>query len=179
MALVVQGIREGRHTVGDFVLVNAMLIQLYQPLNFMGMVYREIKQALIDIDQMFDILDQDPEIADRPGAKPLLIEKGEVRFDHVRFGYTPERTILDGVDFTVPAGKTVAIVGPSGAGKSTISRLMFRFYEPQAGRVLIDGQDIGDVRQTSLRAAIGMVPDRKSTRLNSSHEWISRMPSSA
>jgi ABC-type transport system involved in Fe-S cluster assembly fused permease/ATPase subunit len=158
MALVVQGIREGRHTVGDFVLVNAMLIQLYQPLNFMGMVYREIKQALIDIDQMFDILDQDPEIADRPGAKPLLIEKGEVRFDHVKFGYTPERTILDGVDFTVPAGKTVAIVGPSGAGKSTISRLMFRFYEPQSGRILIDGQDIGEVRQVSLRAAIGMVP---------------------
>ncbi|NBR12086.1 MAG: ABC transporter ATP-binding protein/permease, partial [Alphaproteobacteria bacterium] len=158
MALVVQGIREGRHTVGDFVLVNAMLIQLYQPLNFMGMVYREIKQALIDIDQMFDILDQDPEIADRPGSKPLLIEKGEVRFDHVKFGYTPERTILDGVDFTVPAGKTVAIVGPSGAGKSTISRLMFRFYEPQSGRILIDGQDIGDVRQVSLRAAIGMVP---------------------
>ena len=158
MALVVQGIREGRHTVGDFVLVNAMLIQLYQPLNFMGMVYREIKQALIDIDQMFDILDQDPEIADRPGSKPLLIEKGEVRFDHVKFGYTPERTILDGVDFTVPAGKTVAIVGPSGAGKSTISRLMFRFYEPQSGRIQIDGQDIGDVRQVSLRAAIGMVP---------------------
>jgi len=158
MALVVQGIRDGRHTVGDFVLVNAMLIQLYQPLNFMGMVYREIKQALIDIDMMFDILDQDPEIADRPGAKPLMIEKGEVRFDHVKFAYTPERTILDGVDFTVPAGKTVAIVGPSGAGKSTISRLMFRFYEPQSGRILIDGQDIGDVKQISLRAAIGMVP---------------------
>ncbi|MEI6572690.1 MAG: ABC transporter ATP-binding protein/permease [Alphaproteobacteria bacterium] len=158
MALVVQGIRDGRHTVGDFVLVNAMLIQLYQPLNFMGMVYREIKQALIDIDMMFDILDQDPEIADRPGSKPLMIEKGEVRFDHVKFAYTPERTILDGVDFTVPAGKTVAIVGPSGAGKSTISRLMFRFYEPQSGRILIDGQDIGDVKQISLRAAIGMVP---------------------
>ncbi len=158
MGLVVQGIREGRHTVGDFVLVNAMLIQLYQPLNFMGMVYREIKQALIDIDQMFDVLDQDPEIADRPGAQPLLIEKGEVRFDNVKFSYTPDRTILDGVDFTVPAGKTVAIVGPSGAGKSTISRLMFRFYEPQAGRILIDGQDIGAVKQTSLRAAIGMVP---------------------
>lgn len=158
MGLVVQGIREGRHTVGDFVLVNAMLIQLYQPLNFMGMVYREIKQALIDIDQMFDVLDQDPEIADRPGAQPLLIEKGEVRFDNVKFSYTPDRTILDGIDFTVPAGKTVAIVGPSGAGKSTISRLMFRFYEPQAGRILIDGQDIGAVKQISLRAAIGMVP---------------------
>lgn len=158
MALVVQGIYAGRHTVGDFVLVNAMLIQLYQPLNFMGMVYREIKQALIDIDQMFDVLDREPEIADRPGAPALLVNHGEVRFDHVRFAYTPERTILDDVDFTVPAGKTVAIVGPSGAGKSTISRLMFRFYEPQSGRILIDGQDIAAVKQVSLRAAIGMVP---------------------
>jgi ATP-binding cassette, subfamily B, heavy metal transporter len=158
MVLVVSGIRDGRHTIGDFVLVNAMLIQLYQPLNFMGMVYREIKQALIDIDQMFEILDQAPEIADRPGAKPLQIHEGEVRFDNVHFGYTPERIILDGVSFTVPAGKTVAIVGPSGAGKSTISRLMFRFYEPQSGQVLIDGQEIGSVKQVSLRAAIGMVP---------------------
>ena len=158
MVLVVSGIRDGRHTIGDFVLVNAMLIQLYQPLNFMGMVYREIKQALIDIDQMFEILDQAPEIADRPGAKPLQIHDGEVRFDNVHFGYTPERIILDGVSFTVPAGKTVAIVGPSGAGKSTISRLMFRFYEPQSGQVLIDGQEIGSVKQVSLRAAIGMVP---------------------
>ncbi len=158
MALVIDGIRQGRHTVGDFVLVNAMLIQLYQPLNFMGMVYREIKQALIDIDQMFDVLDHEPEIADRPGAQPLHIKDGEVRFENVRFGYTPERTILDGINFTVPAGQTVAIVGPSGAGKSTISRLMFRFYEPQSGRILIDDQDIGAVKQVSLRAAIGMVP---------------------
>ena len=158
MALVIDGIRQGRHTVGDFVLVNAMLIQLYQPLNFMGMVYREIKQALIDIDQMFDVLDHEPEIADRPGAETLRIKDGEVRFEKVRFGYTPERTILDGIDFTVPAGKTVAIVGPSGAGKSTISRLMFRFYEPQSGQILIDGQDISAVKQVSLRAAIGMVP---------------------
>lgn len=158
MVLVVTGIRDGRHTIGDFVLVNAMLIQLYQPLNFMGMVYREIKQAIIDIDQMFEVLDQEPEIADRPDAKVLDIKVGEVVFDNVVFGYTPERTILNGVSFKVPAGKTVAIVGPSGAGKSTISRLMFRFYEPQSGAILIDGQNIRDAKQTSLRAAIGMVP---------------------
>lgn len=158
MVLVVAGIREGRHTIGDFVLVNAMLIQLYQPLNFMGMVYREIKQAIIDIDQMFEVLDQAPEIADLPDAKTLNVTEGEVVFDNVVFGYTPERTILDGVSFKVPAGKTVAIVGPSGAGKSTISRLMFRFYEPQSGAILIDGQNIRDAKQISLRAAIGMVP---------------------
>jgi len=158
MVLVVAGIREGRHTIGDFVLVNAMLIQLYQPLNFMGMVYREIKQAIIDIDQMFEVLDQAPEIADQPNAKTLNVSEGEVVFDNVVFGYTPERTILDGVSFKVPAGKTVAIVGPSGAGKSTISRLMFRFYEPQSGAILIDGQNIRDAKQISLRAAIGMVP---------------------
>jgi len=158
MVLVVDGIRQGRHTIGDFVLVNAMLLQLYQPLNFMGMVYREIKQAIIDIDQMFDVLDQEPEIADLPGAKPLHISNGEVVFENVRFSYTPQRTILDGISFTVPAGKTVALVGPSGGGKSTISRLLFRFYEPQSGRILIDGQNITDVKQVSLRAAIGMVP---------------------
>ena len=158
MVLVVDGIRQGRHTIGDFVLVNAMLLQLYQPLNFMGMVYREIKQAIIDIDQMFDVLDQEPEIADLPGAKPLHISNGEVVFENVRFSYTPQRTILDGISFTVPAGKTVALVGPSGGGKSTISRLLFRFYEPQSGRILIDGQNITEVKQVSLRAAIGMVP---------------------
>ncbi len=158
MVLVVDGIRQGRHTIGDFVLVNAMLLQLYQPLNFMGMVYREIKQAIIDIDQMFDVLDQEPEIADLPGAKPLHISNGEVVFENVRFAYTPQRTILDGISFTVPAGKTVALVGPSGGGKSTISRLLFRFYEPQSGRILIDGQNITEVKQVSLRAAIGMVP---------------------
>ena len=158
MVLVVDGIRQGRHTIGDFVLVNAMLLQLYQPLNFMGMVYREIKQAIIDIDQMFDVLDQEPEIADHPGAKPLHISNGEVVFDNVQFSYTPQRKILDGISFSVPAGKTVAIVGASGGGKSTLSRLLFRFYEPQSGRILIDGQNISEVKQTSLRAAIGMVP---------------------
>jgi ATP-binding cassette subfamily B protein len=158
MVMVVGGIQDGRHTVGDFVLVNAMLIQLYQPLNFMGMVYREVKQAIVDIEQMFDVLEEAPEIADRVTAQPLKIDKGEVSFENVRFAYTADRVILDGVSFTVPAGKTVAIVGPSGAGKSTISRLMFRFYEPQSGKILIDGQDIREVTQTSLRAAIGMVP---------------------
>ncbi len=158
MVLVVNGIREGRHTIGDFVLINAMLLQLYQPLNFMGMVYREIKQAIIDIDQMFDVLDQEPEIADLPGAKPLLVTQGEVTFENVQFSYTPQRKILDGISFTVPAGNTLAIVGASGGGKSTLSRLLFRFYEPQSGRILIDGQNISEVKQTSLRAAIGMVP---------------------
>jgi ATP-binding cassette subfamily B protein len=142
MVMVVQGIRDGVHTVGDLVMINAMLIQLYQPLNFMGMVYREIKQATVDIEQMFGILDREPEIADRPGAPPLAVPAGAVRFEDVRFHYVPERAILRGVTFEVPAGKTVAIVGPSGAGKSTISRLLFRFYEPQGGRILIDGYNI-------------------------------------
>jgi ATP-binding cassette, subfamily B, heavy metal transporter len=158
MVLVVQGIQEGRHTVGDFVLVNAMLIQLYQPLNFMGMVYREIKQGITDIEQLFDILGRSPEIADRPGARPLVVSDGHVRFEDVHFSYVPQRPILRGVSFDVPAGRTVAIVGPSGAGKSTISRLIFRFYEPSSGRILIDGQDLADITQVSLRQALGMVP---------------------
>jgi ATP-binding cassette subfamily B protein len=135
-----------------------MLVQLSMPLNFMGMIYREIKQALIDIDDMFTILHRNPEIADRPGAAPLAIGEAVVRFEDVHFAYVPERPILRGISFTVPAGRTVAIVGPSGAGKSTLSRLLFRFYEPQGGRITIDGQDIAGVQQDSLRAAIGMVP---------------------
>jgi ATP-binding cassette, subfamily B, heavy metal transporter len=151
-------VRSGSKTVGDFVLVNAMMIQLYQPLNFMGMVYREIKQAIIDIEKMFNVLSRNPEIKDIPGAKPLIVTSGNLRFEDVRFSYDPERQILKGLSFEVPAGKRVAIVGPSGAGKSTISRLLFRLYDVSSGRILIDGQDIRNVTQSSLRASIGMVP---------------------
>ena len=158
MILCVIDIREGRNTIGDFVLLNGLMIQLYQPLNFMGMVYREIKQAIIDIEAMFDVLGQNPEIKDKPGAKPLQIAQATIRFEDVRFAYDPARPILKGVTFEVPAGHTVAVVGPSGAGKSTISRLLYRFYEPQSGRITIDGQSLSDVTQESLRAAIGMVP---------------------
>jgi ATP-binding cassette subfamily B protein len=156
--MCVYGIRSGHNTVGDFVLLNVMMLQLYQPLNFMGMVYREIKQAIVDIGAMFDILDQHPEIVDLPGAKDLRVTAGAVRFENVAFSYDAQRPILRGVSFVAPAGHTIAIVGPSGAGKSTISRLLFRFYEPSSGRITIDGQDIRSVTQTSLRAAIGMVP---------------------
>ncbi|KQP61533.1 metal ABC transporter permease [Methylobacterium sp. Leaf466] len=158
MWLAARDIMAGRTTLGGFVLVNTMLIQLSMPLNFMGMIYREIKQALIDIDDMFQILHRNPEIADRPNAPALKAGPGVVRFEDVHFAYHADRPILRGVSFTVPAGRTVAIVGPSGAGKSTLSRLLFRFYEPQGGRITIDGQDIADVQQASLRAVIGMVP---------------------
>ncbi len=158
MGLCVFGIRDGTHTVGDFVMINAMMIQLYQPLNFMGMVYREIKQAVIDIEAMFTLLGRDPEIKDAPGAKPLKVSAGAIRFEDVSFSYEPARAILKGVSFEVPAGQTVAIVGPSGAGKSTISRLLFRFYDITNGRITVDGEDIREVQQTSLRNALGMVP---------------------
>jgi ATP-binding cassette subfamily B protein len=158
MIMCVTGIRNGTNTIGDFVLINAMMIQLYQPLNFMGMFYREVKQAVIDIEKMFEVLAHSPEIQDRPGALPLVVTEGHVRFDDVWFAYDPVRPILRGVTFDVPPGRTVAIVGPSGAGKSTISRLIFRFYEPQAGTISIDGQNIRDVTQESVRAQIGMVP---------------------
>jgi ATP-binding cassette subfamily B protein len=151
-------IKAGTKTVGDFVLINAMMIQLYQPLNFMGMVYREIKQAVIDIETMFSILARKPEIADAPDARPLLITAGAIKFENVAFSYERARPILKGISFEVPAGKTVAVVGPSGAGKSTISRLLYRFYDLSGGSILIDGQDIAHVTQTSLREKIGMVP---------------------
>ncbi|HEX5211322.1 MAG TPA: ABC transporter ATP-binding protein/permease [Pseudolabrys sp.] len=158
MVMCAYEVRAGTKTVGDFVLVNAMMIQLYQPLNFMGMVYREIKQAVTDIELMFSILAREPEIKDAPGAPPLRVTSGTIRFEDVRFAYEPGRRILKGISFEVPAGRTVAVVGPSGAGKSTISRLLFRFYDLAGGRILIDGQDIAKVTQASLRDAIGMVP---------------------
>jgi ATP-binding cassette subfamily B protein len=158
MLMCAVGVRNGTNTVGDFVMINAMMIQLYQPLNFMGMVYREIKQAVIDIEKMFGMLARSPEVKDVPGAKALVVSSGRVQFDDVHFAYDPERKILQGLSFEVPAGKTVAIVGPSGAGKSTISRLLFRLYEVSGGRILIDGQDIREVTQRSLRGSIGMVP---------------------
>jgi ABC-type transport system involved in Fe-S cluster assembly fused permease/ATPase subunit len=158
MVLCAYEVRAGTKTVGDFVLINAMMIQLYQPLNFMGMVYREIKQAVTDIESMFAILAREPEIMDVTGARPLKVTSGTIRFENVSFAYEPERHILKGVTFEVPAGKTVAVVGPSGAGKSTISRLLFRFYDLSGGRILIDDQNIAQVTQQSLRQAIGMVP---------------------
>ncbi|HMK41905.1 MAG TPA: ABC transporter ATP-binding protein/permease [Methyloceanibacter sp.] len=158
MLLAARDVSEGVLTVGGFVMINAILMQLYIPLNFMGMVYREIKQGLIDIETMFALLYEPAEVVDRPGAKPLHVTKGEIKFENVSFAYDPERPILKHVSFEVPAGKMVAIVGPSGAGKSTISRILFRFYDISSGRVLIDGQNIKNVTQSSLRAALGMVP---------------------
>ncbi|MBA4791763.1 MAG: ABC transporter ATP-binding protein/permease [Rhizobiales bacterium] len=158
MVLAAFDVRAGRQSVGSFVMVNAMMIQLYQPLNFLGMIYREIKQAIVDIEAMFAVLSRDPEIEDAPGAPELVVAGGTVRFEDVHFSYDKGREILRGVSFEVPAGRTLAIVGPSGAGKSTLSRLLFRFYDVSSGRITIDGQDIRAVTQESLRNTIGMVP---------------------
>ncbi|QVQ29045.1 ABCB family ABC transporter ATP-binding protein/permease [Achromobacter deleyi] len=158
MWMAATGIADGRYTLGDFVLVNTYLLQLYTPLSFFGFIYREIKQALIDMERMFELLGQDREVADRPGAQALQVKGGRVEFRDVHFGYDSRRPILKGVSFSIPAGKTVAVVGTSGAGKSTIARLLFRFYDTDSGSIAIDGQDVRDVTQASVRAAIGVVP---------------------
>ena len=158
MLLSAYGIVAGALTIGGFVLANTYLMQLYQPLNVFGFIYREIKQALIDIEEMFVLLDESDEIGDSPGARDLVIDGGRIEFDRVRFGYDARRPLLEDVGFAIPAGHTLAIVGPSGAGKSTVSRLLFRFYDVDGGAVRIDGQDVRDITKSSLRAAIGIVP---------------------
>jgi ATP-binding cassette subfamily B protein len=152
------GVVAGTMTLGDLVLVNALMIQLYVPLNFLGVIYREIKQSMIDLEKMFGLLAQHREVADAPDARPLVARGGAVRFDNVRFGYDPDRIIVHGVSFEIPAGRKVAVVGPSGSGKSTLARLLFRFYDVDAGSISIDGQDIRRVTQQSLRQSIGIVP---------------------
>jgi len=158
MIFTVWGWSNGRFTPGDVVLVNSLLMQLFRPLDMLGWVYRSIRQGLIDMEAMWDLLDTPAEVVDLPGAPPLAVTRGRVTFEHVRFGYEPGRDILNDLDLDIPAGTSCAIVGPSGAGKSTIARLLYRFYDPSDGRILIDGQDIAEVSQKSLRAAIGIVP---------------------
>lgn len=158
MAFVVWGWSQGRFSAGDVVLVSTLLSQLFRPLDLLGMVYRTIRQGVIDMGAMFDLADTPPEVTDVPGAKPLHVSNGHLRFENVRFGYEPERDILKGITLDIPAGSTVAVVGPSGAGKSTLARLLYRFYDLTGGRITIDGQDIARVTQDSLRGAIGIVP---------------------
>ncbi len=153
-----EGVVAGRMTLGDLVMINAFMIQLYIPLNFLGVLYREVKQSLTDLDKMFGLLEREREVADAPGARPLEVREGTVRFEGVSFAYEPARPILRDLSFEIPAGRTVAVVGPSGAGKSTLARLLFRFYDVSGGRITIDGQDLREVTQASLRAAIGIVP---------------------
>jgi ATP-binding cassette, subfamily B, heavy metal transporter len=158
MGFTVWGWSRGIFAVGDLVFINTLLAQLFRPLDLLGMVYRTIRQGLIDMDAMFRLMDREPEIKDISGAKRLIISAGTIEFDQVAFGYETDRAILKGVSFCVPTGSTLAIVGPSGAGKSTIARLLYRFYDPVSGQIKIDGQNIADVTQSSLRAAIGIVP---------------------
>ena len=158
MAMAARGVQAGALTVGDFVMVNAYMIQIMLPLGFLGSVYRDIRQGIVDMEAMFDLLERPAEIADRPGAPALAVSRGRIEFRDVAFDYEPERPILRGLDLVVEPGQTVAVVGPSGAGKSTIARLLFRFYDVTGGAVLIDGQDLRDVTQASLRAQIGIVP---------------------
>ncbi len=158
MVLAARGVAAGAMTLGDLVLVNTMMLQLFLPLNFLGVIYRSLNYALADMVQVFQLLDREPEIRDRPDARPLRVGRAEVVFDEVRFAYQPERPILHGVSFRIPAGRRVAVVGPSGAGKSTLARLLFRFFEVDGGAIRIDGQDIREVTQQSLRRAIGIVP---------------------
>ena len=158
MVFTVVGWSQGRFTSGDVVWINGLLMQLFRPLDMLGWVYRSIRQGLIDMEAMFGLLDTPAEVTDTPDAQPLHVGRGQIRFENVHFGYDPDREILKGLDLDIPPGTTCAIVGPSGAGKSTIARLLYRFYDPTAGRILIDGQDIAKVTQTSLRAAIGIVP---------------------
>ncbi|HEY0820148.1 MAG TPA: ABC transporter ATP-binding protein/permease [Rhizobacter sp.] len=156
--LATRGVVDGRMTLGDLVMVNAFMIQLYIPLNFLGVIYREIKQALTDLDKMFTLMAREREVDDAPGAQPLQVSAGHVKFSHVNFAYEPARPILHDVSFEIPAGKTVAVVGPSGSGKSTLARLLYRFYDVNSGTISIDGQDIRSVTQGSVREAIGIVP---------------------
>jgi ATP-binding cassette, subfamily B, heavy metal transporter len=158
MIFTVWGWSRGRFTPGDVVWINGLLMQLFRPLDMLGWVYRSIRQGLIDMEAMWDLLDTPAEVTDKPNAPPLAVKRGRIRFENVRFGYDPGREILKDLDIDIPAGTSCAIVGPSGAGKSTIARLLYRFYDPQGGRILIDGQDIAEVSQKSLRAAIGIVP---------------------
>ncbi len=158
MVMAAMGVQDGQMSVGDFVMVNAYMIQITMPLNFLGTVYREIRQALVDMGEMFELLEQPSEVSDKPGAAPLQVKGGTVRLQDVAFGYEPERAILKGITLEVPAGQTVAVVGPSGSGKSTIGRLLFRFYDVQGGALSIDGQDVRDVTQSSLHSTIGVVP---------------------
>jgi ATP-binding cassette subfamily B protein len=152
------GVVGGHMTLGDLVMINAFMIQLYIPLNFLGVIYREIKQSLTDLDKMFTLLEREREVADSPDAHPLRVDGANVRFDQVVFAYEPDRPILHGISFEIPAGRTVAVVGPSGSGKSTLARLLYRFYDVDSGRITFDGQDLREVTQSSLRQQIGIVP---------------------